>query len=321
MKTSTLLTAVLAFIAICMSCSKAGYDDLKGQWIEQTLDTTTYENGKKMHYVYYYEYDFKEDRVIESFITKINDECVLEVSCEGNWDYIKGPFSSGSTKEGIIEIVYDMDTFTIEYDKLNDPSLITGVRELMIEHNEKVASVKKEDEDKYYGYGIMEKHPNYIVLESNNSEFAIWTRAEAYDKYGVGGGELEIIDPVNENDDISEPQSMGLPKNEFLNEAGTEYYECYFTDDGPERKFFLSLIPETGTGLYQAPSGNIYFLSIENENDNRTEFLCSATDADGNPSKIQFHIDLNDFYNIQGTMLGTDGETVMQFAGNLIENE
>ena len=320
MKTSTLLTALMALVSLCISCTKTGYDELKGQWIEEDFDKTVYENGKKKHYLSYYEYDFKEDCVNKSFIIKIDGELVLEVICEGNWDYIKGPFKSGSRNKGMIEIIYDLDTFTVEYDQLNDPSLIEKIRESLIANNESVERVKKEDSDSYYGYSIIEINQNYIEFESNNSEFLFWTRADAYEKYGVGGGDLCIVREDDE-EGTSEPQSLLPPKKEFLDEAGTEYYDCVFTDDNHDAGFYLSLNPEIGTGIYQAPSGNIYYLKIENENDNRTEFHCSATTIDGNSSKIQFNIDLNNFNNIQGTMLGTDGETLMSFVGNLIENE
>ena len=321
MKTSKLITAVLTLVALCVSCSKTGYDELKGQWIEEAFDKTIYENGKKINYLSYYEYDFNEDCVIKTFIVKIDGECVLEASCEGSWEYFKGPFKSGSSKIGMIEIIYDLDTFTVEYDKLNEPALIENIRESMISNNETVERVKKEDSSRHYGYSIMEFNPNHIVFESNNSEFLIWTRPEAYEKYGVGGGDFEIVSVDSEEEDASDSQSILSPKKEFLDEAGTEYYECTFTDDNHTGEFYLAVIPEIGTGVYQAPSGNIYYITIEGENDAKTEFLCSATDADGNASKIQFNIDLNDFDHIQGNMLGPDGETVMPFEGNLVEEE
>lgn len=321
MKTSKLITAVLTLVALCISCSKTGYEELKGQWIEEAFDQTLYENGKKIHYLSFYEYDFKEDCVIKTFIVKIDGEYVFEATCKGSWEYIKGPFKSGSSKIGMIEIFYDLDTFTVEYDKLNEPSLIENIRESLISNNETVERVKKEDSSRHYGYSIMELNKNYIEFESNNSEFLIWTRAEAYEKYGVGGGDIEFVRPAQDEEVTSESQSMLSPKTEFLNEEGAYYYECTFTDDEPKREFYLSIDSETGTGIYQAPSGNLYHLKIESENDNGTEFHCSATDINGNSSKIQFNIDLNNLYNIQGTMLGTDGETLMPFMGYLIENE
>lgn len=321
MKTSIFIIAFLTIASICVSCSKTGYGELKGEWIEQVFDTTIYENGKKEHCLVYYEFDFNEDYVIKSIVEKIDGENVFEASCEGSWDYIKGPFRNGTPKEGVIEIVYDLNTFTIEYDILNDPSAIKSVRDIMIENNEIIATVKKENPNSHYGYNIIAIYPNCIEFIRNDSDLIYWTRAEAYEKYGVGGGDIDFSPFEDDEDDISDSQAMLTPKKEFLNEAGTEYYECVITDNNYDGEFFLSLNPEIGTGIYQAPSGNIYYLKIEDENDNRTEFICSAKDSDGNSTKIQFHIDLKDIFNIKGTLLGTDGETVISFVGNLIENE
>lgn len=126
-----------------------------------------------------------------------------------------------------------------------------------------------------------------------------------------GGGNDKDEEYMNIADDSAE--NIMAPKPEIL-EYSDECYNCIF-DDG--QHFYISLQPETGRGVYQAPSGEIYFLSIEEENSTRTEFLCAATDYYDNPTDIAFYIIANQ-NSVYGSMLGLDGETTYEFSGERI---
>lgn len=134
---------------------------------------------------------------------------------------------------------------------------------------------------------------------------------------GVNDEYNEYIEELKEENQLHREQTA--PSQDFLEMARGEYYSCHFY--GEDGTFYLALSPEVGEGVYQSPSGNIYYLTVEQENDYRTEFICSAANEEGWPTNIVFHIDFNDYPNVSGTMLGTDGETLMSFVGNLIENE
>lgn len=119
--------------------------------------------------------------------------------------------------------------------------------------------------------------------------------------------------------DITEEESQSNPKNwdAFAALAGEDTYECVFYDSG--QTFYLSIIPETGRGAYLAPSGNLYELTVELENDDRTMFELRANKVSGEPTKIVFYIQLDEYMTeVIGHMLGTDGETVYEFSGSQI---
>lgn len=153
-----------------------------------------------------------------------------------------------------------------------------------------------------------------VVIVYNLVTFPAWSHPDSdYD-------EIEISNVLY--------QQSSSPKDELDNGADNEelfdqltqdmdLYSCRFNEEGGAR-MTIALEPETGSGYYRAPSGNIYELTIEEENNTRTSFICSSEKLDGTPSKIVFQINLSEqLTNIEGKMLGTDGETVFTFTGYL----
>ena len=107
------------------------------------------------------------------------------------------------------------------------------------------------------------------------------------------------------------------PSESFLKLPGDDFYNCRFLESGDQ--FYLTLIPETGEGFYQSPSGNLYSLLVEEENDNRTEFICNVYNDEGWPTEMIFHIRTSGEDKVEGTMVDTDGKTTFQYDGILNE--
>lgn len=122
-------------------------------------------------------------------------------------------------------------------------------------------------------------------------------------------------DVIDSNEIGQEDNAMSENWEAFNEMAADDIYECVFEDNN--KTFYITLTGETGGGAYLAPSGNLYELSIDDENDTRTMFICSATDADGQPSKIKFYIEFSEYGDsVEGWMIGTDGETQFSFVGS-----
>ena len=139
---------------------------------------------------------------------------------------------------------------------------------------------------------------------------------EQYDEY-IQGLEEENWNYSEDEAIPTEVVVSGGPSTEFLEDAGHEYFICSFDDNN--NPFYLSIIPELGNGVYQAPSGNLYYLTIEEENDTSTQFICTATDSDGNSTKLTFYANMEYYPDINGTMVGPDGNSVFDFTGSVRE--
>lgn len=135
---------------------------------------------------------------------------------------------------------------------------------------------------------------------------------------GVDKGYDDYIEELaDENSYNQDALGNTGPSKAFLELIPPEYYSCRF--DGGDQ-FYLSLTPECGEGVYQAPSGNLYTLIVEEENDDRTEFLCSVYDDREELTKMVFYLHfIEDYERVEGNLLGTDGETMFSLNGILIE--
>lgn len=149
----------------------------------------------------------------------------------------------------------------------------------------------------------------------------IWVNiTNAMEAYG-GESDSEEMEYYYEQDN-SDSYEKEVPDVIFP-ERFNEYtydgiFKCKFSSDS--RYFYLSFAPESGQGVYRAPSGNFYILSVTQENDNRTEFICSTEKEDGSPSTIEFLIKFSDSYDrVEGVMLGTDGITQFEYSGFLMQ--
>lgn len=133
-----------------------------------------------------------------------------------------------------------------------------------------------------------------------------------YDEYIE---EVENDNVENDNDDEDIMWEEAGPSAEFLELAGDDYWVCHIKGKG--EPFYLALIPEVGTGVFEGPDGTLYSLIIDEENDARTDFVCNVFNDEGWPVDMMIHIDTSYYDNVKGSIVGTEDETILHFTGRI----
>lgn len=163
-----------------------------------------------------------------------------------------------------------------------------------------------------------------IVLNIENiREYAGYsndTNTEDFSEYGLSEtyNDEEDMADVAVVEDGYDADSLAL--NYFMELASNiDYvYDCEYSDGNT---FLLAIIPETGSGAYLAPSGNVYELSIEDESDDRTQFICTVENTDGTPKGLVFHVEFSEDETVSGIMVNTEQDITFEFYGkHAVEN-
>ncbi|MDE5647861.1 MAG: hypothetical protein K2I57_08595, partial [Muribaculaceae bacterium] len=146
------------------------------------------------------------------------------------------------------------------------------------------------------------------------------TNAENFIEYDFSdaSGDQEGMVGAAVVEDGYDTDSLAL--NYFM-ELALDIDYVYYCEYSNGKTFMLAIIPETGSGAYLAPSGNVYELLIEDENDDRTQFICSAEDIDGTPNGLVFRVEFSEDETVSGIMVNTKYDITFEFYGkHAVEN-
>ena len=94
-----------------ISCDKAGYKELKGEWIWEVLNEEMREGKSVEHIVLYYQLNFKEDKMNNTIHYNVDGKDVFVASCDAYWNYETGVLDTNV--EGVLMLNYYMDTFKV----------------------------------------------------------------------------------------------------------------------------------------------------------------------------------------------------------------
>ena len=125
---------------------------------------------------------------------------------------------------------------------------------------------------------------------------------------------------TNETVENKIPSSVWYSFIDLANGGADGIYVCQFLENG--KTFYLSVVPEVGGGAYLAPTSDLYGLVIDEENDNRTSFICSTINPETEePAAIRLSMEFSEsLQDVQGKLVGMDG-IIYEYSGNLIEAE
>lgn len=189
MKSSINLAAALLLTALLASCaftSKKGLKELEGEWIYE-VNNANIRDGKNTYYLYeIQEYDFSKERVVVTYTKEIDGDLAYKVSVDGDWQYVEGPFI-GSKAEGVIEILYDMDSFTVERLNKEYRNQVDELKEELERDNRKLERLRSQNDDgkkssnSFFGYFVKRFGTNKVVLQSEEGDVE-WLRPSVYDK-------------------------------------------------------------------------------------------------------------------------------------------
>lgn len=143
--------------------------------------------------------------------------------------------------------------------------------------------------------------------------FDIWSQIEEHNaanaetEDNIESAEVEVA-----SEDVA---TEGLEEFASLSE-GMYIFSATFEDNG--EAFLVSILPETGSGYYHAPSGTNYEILVQDENDDRTMFACSINALDGEETNMQISIVTEDWENVSGQFLNKIGQT-LNYSGTSVE--
>ncbi|MCI8998804.1 MAG: hypothetical protein HFJ95_07415 [Muribaculaceae bacterium] len=132
--------------------------------------------------------------------------------------------------------------------------------------------------------------------------------------------EVTEMEMTNETVENKIPSSVWYSFIDLANGGADGIYVCQFLENG--KTFYLSVVPEVGGGAYLAPTSDLYGLVIDEENDNRTSFICSTINPETEePAAIRLSMEFSEsLQDVQGKLVGMDG-IIYEYSGNLIEAE
>lgn len=171
-----LLLVSLFVIILFPSCSKDGYQKLKGTWINEMV----YDDDDDEIFVVYSKYEFEKDKLIFSRIYELDGEIIRKATCEGTWEYVDGDFIEDNDVIGIIETKYDLSTIKGYATTGNDNEILEDFRQSCMLHNDNLEYSKKKGE--IFGFNVVSFNENEIEMRGKDKSIFYFIREDEYRK-------------------------------------------------------------------------------------------------------------------------------------------
>lgn len=171
-----LLLVSLFVIILFPSCSKDGYQELKGTWINEIL----YDDDDDEILVIYSKYEFEKDKLIFSRIYELDGEIIKKATCEGTWEYVDGDYIKNNDIIGMIEIKYDLSTIKGYATIGNENEFLEDFRHSCMLDNDNLEYAKNKGD--IFGFRVVSFNENEIEIQGKDKSIFYFIREDEYRK-------------------------------------------------------------------------------------------------------------------------------------------